>query len=259
MNGTPHDRTRLSPETWEAVEETLAAYALGALPAPDADGVARHLALCAACRAEVSGMAAAASLLPLTCEPAEPSPELRRRLLAAVDADTARARPGLQALPPARVAPTPAGRAAPTWRPWLLTAAAALLALGVGFSNVVLRQELREREGELALYESAARSWALSGTAAQEGARGVLVQPGTGAPMLLLQDLPALPADRAYQVWVIRGGQPVSVGVLPPRADGQQVLALNQPLGDAQAVAVSVEPAGGSPSPTGAVVLATNL
>jgi anti-sigma-K factor RskA len=60
-------------------------------------------------------------------------------------------------------------------------------------------------------------------------------------------------------VWVIRNGQPASAAVLRPGAEGQQKVELEQPLSGAQTVAVSVEPAGGSPSPTGPIVLAGNL
>jgi anti-sigma-K factor RskA len=77
--------------------------------------------------------------------------------------------------------------------------------------------------------------------------------------MLLLQDLPRQPASRTYQVWVIRDGPPASAAVLPPGADGQQVVELQQDLDGVHTVAVSVEPAGGSPSPTGPIVLAGNL
>jgi anti-sigma-K factor RskA len=260
MNGMPHDRARLSPQAWEVLEETLVAYALGALSDAELADVRRHLALCPACRAEVGELTAAVTLLPLAVEPVEPTPELRGRILAAARAAPA-AEPPLRIVPAApSVGPQPVARRPSVWRPWLLTAAAALLAVGVGFSNVVLRQDLQERERQLAVFESASRTLALAGPAEQQGARGVLVErAGGGTPVLLLEGMPAPEGNRTYQVWVIRGGQPVSAGVLPPRAAGQQRLELTQSLTGVQTVAVSVEPAGGSPSPTGPIVLATNL
>jgi anti-sigma-K factor RskA len=259
MNGTPHDRARLSPQAWEVLEETLAAYALGALPDAEITDVRRHLALCPACRAEVGELAAAVTLLPLGVKPAEPTPELRGRILAAARTAPA-AEPLLRIVPAAPEArPQPPARRPSAWRPWLLTAAAALLAVGVGFSNVVLRQDLQERERQLAVFESASRTVALAGPAELQGAKGVLVERAGGAPVLLLEGMPSPEGNRTYQVWVIRGGQPVGAGVLPPRAAGQQRLELTQSLEGVQTVAVSVEPAGGSPSPTGPIVLATNL
>jgi len=41
MNGTPHDFAELAPAEREALEETLAAYALGALPELEANAVLR--------------------------------------------------------------------------------------------------------------------------------------------------------------------------------------------------------------------------
>jgi anti-sigma-K factor RskA len=268
MNGTPHDRARLSPAAWEALEETLSAYALGALPGGEAADVQRHLGVCPACRAEASELAAVVGVLPAVCEPAEPPAGLRERVLAAArtELDAPAAPPPLRTVAPAPdgstapvARPTPVRRTATIWRPWLLTAAAAALAVGVGFSNVVLRGELREREAQLDVYESANRVLALAGPAEQQGGRVVLVEPAAGrSPTLVVDRLPALPPDRAYQVWVIRGGQPVSAAVLPP-AEGPRLVELRESLAGAQTVAVSVEPAGGSPSPTGPVVLATNL
>ena len=43
MNDRPHDRARLTPAEWEAVQEDLTAYVLGALPADEATRVAQHL------------------------------------------------------------------------------------------------------------------------------------------------------------------------------------------------------------------------
>ncbi len=303
MNGTPHDPARLSPQALEALEETLAAHALGALPEAEAQAVGRHLATCAACRAVTADLTATVALLATVPEPAAPSAAIKERLLAAARAEQAsggtaapdraptrlpQAEPGLvptpasepasgaAPLPPgepgATVAPLPfPGRArrAPrsqvarraAWSPWAAGAAAAVLvALGMGIWNAQLRGELRAQQQETALIQSARQAWALAPTPEGRGGRGLLVERAAGAPpVLLLQDLPRPPADRTYQVWVIRDGPPASAAVLQPGAGGQQVIELQQDLEGARTVAVSVEPAGGSPSPTGPVVLAGNL
>jgi anti-sigma-K factor RskA len=262
MNEAPHDRARLAPEAWDALAETLAAYALGALPEAEAQGVARHLVACAACRTEARALQAVAGLLAVACPPAEPSPTLREAVLAAVAAAPAGpAPPPVWRLAPAPEEAAPAGRRGGAWwRPWLLTAAAALLAVAVGISNVLLRQELRAREAALAIYEAAARSWALEGEAAAQGARAMLIEPaGGGRPMLVVQVLPAPPAGRAYQVWVIRGGQPVSAGLLHRLDAPPMLMELPEALAGAEGVAISVEPASGSPRPTGPIVLGARL
>lgn len=266
MNGTPHDPTRLSPQALEALEDTLTAYALGALPEPESTAVTRHLAICAACRDLTAGLAATAGDLAATPAPVVPSAGLKERLLAAARAEQATGEPATApAAPPAF--PDAAGaarhgatrRAAP-WFPWLATAAALLVSLSVGVWNAQLQGDLREQREESTLIRAARQSWALTPTADGRGGRGLLMDPAAGGPpVLLLQDLPRQPAGRTYQVWVIRDGQPASAAVLRPGGESQQVVELQQGLSGVRTVAVSVEPAGGSPSPTGPIVLAGNL
>ena len=69
-----------------------------------------------------------------------------------------------------------------------------------------------------------------------------------------------VPAGRALELWMLPDGRaPVSVGLVP--ATGIDRVALRAPAGvalqDIPALAVSVEPAGGSPTgaPTGPVIL----
>jgi anti-sigma-K factor RskA len=68
-----------------------------------------------------------------------------------------------------------------------------------------------------------------------------------------------LPSGRALELWMLPDGRaPVSMGLIP--AAGIDRLALRSPVGvalqDIPALAVSVEPAGGSPTgaPTGPVI-----
>jgi anti-sigma-K factor RskA len=71
------------------------------------------------------------------------------------------------------------------------------------------------------------------------------------------RDLPALPADKAYQLWVIADGKPVSVGMISADASGALTLAgsLQPELSTVSAVAVTAEPASGSQTPTMPIVL----
>ncbi|MGH8225279.1 MAG: anti-sigma factor [Gammaproteobacteria bacterium] len=73
------------------------------------------------------------------------------------------------------------------------------------------------------------------------------------------------PAGKSYQLWMLpgHGAKPVSLGLLPAsgEASAQLSTALLQRLKSAGALAVSVEPAGGSPTglPTGPVVYTAPL
>ncbi|WP_329791477.1 anti-sigma factor [Lentzea sp. DG1S-22] len=79
------------------------------------------------------------------------------------------------------------------------------------------------------------------------------MSPSRGKAAFLANGLPSLPADRAYQLWVVRPDGPHSAGLLqdePVVADG---------LADAWALALTVEPSGGSPAPTTTPVLAISM
>ena len=87
---------------------------------------------------------------------------------------------------------------------------------------------------------------------------------GSGRITIHAGQLPARPADRDYELWVLpKGGKPVSLGLLPSKGLFQRVLnpAQEQALASSTQVAVSIEPAGGSPTgqPTGAIVFVAPL
>ena len=70
--------------------------------------------------------------------------------------------------------------------------------------------------------------------------------------------LPALPADKVYQLWVVpQDRPPVSAGLLAPDASGHASLFFEMPadVPPPAVLAVTVEPAGGVPAPTGDKVL----
>jgi len=71
-------------------------------------------------------------------------------------------------------------------------------------------------------------------------------------------------AGKSYELWALpHGGAPVSLGLLPASGRAERTLSEPQRLAllAADKVAVSVEPAGGSPSgsPTGPIVIVTNV
>jgi hypothetical protein len=70
-------------------------------------------------------------------------------------------------------------------------------------------------------------------------------------------NLPPLPEGRVYQVWVVAGTAPISAGLLTPDASGGGMAYYNTApdIPAPQAIAVTIEPAGGLPAPTGAFYL----
>ncbi|CAN5759677.1 anti-sigma factor [soil metagenome] len=74
---------------------------------------------------------------------------------------------------------------------------------------------------------------------------------GTGAVVADQLELP--PDDRVYQLWLVGEGDPRSAGVVA-RDQRDGVVGVLSDIGDAKAVAISVEPPSGSNAPTGPIV-----
>ena len=74
-----------------------------------------------------------------------------------------------------------------------------------------------------------------------------------GYTLINTADLPPPPAGKSWQLWAIVGGSPQSMGVL---ADDARGLSATEFVAEAQAFAISLEPEGGSASPTEVVMLA---
>lgn len=99
---------------------------------------------------------------------------------------------------------------------------------------------------------------ALGGLEAAPGSQGrVLWSPESKQAVLYAYGLPAAPAGRDYQLWVIDGDTPRSEGVFPVDAQGRATHVLPElpAAAGVGAFAVTLEPAGGVPQPTGAMYL----
>ena len=70
-------------------------------------------------------------------------------------------------------------------------------------------------------------------------------------------NLPSLPPGRVYQLWFVTAQAPVSAGLLKPDETGRLTSVLDTPsdIPAPAALAVTIEPEGGSPGPTGAKYL----
>jgi hypothetical protein len=71
--------------------------------------------------------------------------------------------------------------------------------------------------------------------------------------------VPAAPAGTTYQVWLLTSGEPVSAGLFVPDAAGRVMLVAADPPKVPRAVtgvAVTLEPTGGRPAPSGPTLLA---
>ena len=234
--------------------DLAASFALEALDPDEQAGYVRHLGVCGVCRALASGYGDVADALPAALELREASAGLKERVLAPIRAQ--------------------AGREASITRPWwgrtwvapASLAAAAVFAVLLGAAlawNFSLRSRQDDQEQQLTMQgqildaiAGGGRVRQLKGTKDAPGASGTVVQsPSGGRAFILVRDLPELPEGMQYQVWRIKGATPVGAGLFSYEGPDEQMVALAVDFSDADAIGISIEPKGGSASPTGAIVL----
>jgi anti-sigma-K factor RskA len=84
-------------------------------------------------------------------------------------------------------------------------------------------------------------------------ARGALVIPRSGEPYLVLR-LSSPPTGKTWEAWVIKGQRPIAAGL--NGSGGVFTIVLSAPVDTGDVVAVTLEPAAGSSTPTSDPVLA---
>ena len=242
-------------------EDDLALYALDALDGEERAAVEAHLASCPACVGLVDEHRT--TLAALTADEAPPAAVWQR---IAADIGAARVPTPLpvvpsaptDAVPPAADEDPPAPihlrpRSRSTTR-WALIGAVAAAALVIGGVVGLVLGGAEDESDDLAELAAAAlddpdASVATLSTDAGQPAARVVVEGTTG--YVLVDDLPALPEGEEYQLWKLGGDVPVSLGVIGDGSNG--VAAVGVPAGTSE-MALSTEPAGGSPAPTGDIV-----
>ena len=257
----------MNDQTHEPFEGHAAVYVLGAFTETERAAFETHLAGCRVCADEVGLLGPVARGL-AHAVPSHEAPEaLRARVLTTV--------------PPAPIVePVESGDSGgPGFHPaWLAAAAALVLGAGLGWYGWQQRDLARSLEGELAAAADAAVAADAVAAAARRrdeilAAGDLVVFPLAGQPVapdavgrafwspsrgivFTAAGLPPLPADRVYQLWFIPE-QPVSAGLLAVDPSGIVIASLDAAPGIAAPVtmAVSIEPAGGVPAPTGDLYL----
>lgn len=214
-------------------------YVLDALPDDERDLFEEHLDRCPDCRAEASELLAAAAHLGQAVAVVPPD-ELRRKVLA----DVAVTR---------QVPPRAAGRAAGRRRAWpVLVAAAAVVAVLAAVAGVALRADQRaDRAEQLAAILTApdAHSVDVSG---EGGTMRLVTSTAHDSAVIVADGMAAPPEGKTYALWYDRDGTMVPIGLFEPDADGtvrQRVEGVPTDI-----VGVTVEPDGGSDTPTFPVV-----
>jgi anti-sigma-K factor RskA len=245
----------MSPMDDRSFEDLKDAYVLGALPDDERATVEAYLALHPERQAEVDDMVGIAGLLALAPPEQEPPADLRRRVMQVVESES--------------VQPRVAERPTSSWFGWLggfrnaALGAAAVLVVGLLSWNVLLQGDVQELRGQVEEARSAneaqqTREIELGGTWAEQGARAEVTALKDDRAILVVEDMPSMPEDRTGQVWVIHDDKPLPSGLLDPSGN-MAATAITTPLRGADAIAITIEPAGGSDKPTSDPVLVQEL
>jgi len=257
-------------------EEDILLYGLGALDGEAKSELESHLSACAECGTKLAVYRAKLALLALAAPAVKPSPIVRERILE--DFKARGGAPIKSALP----APERRGLRMAAWAPvwavvgFLLVGAATWLAVdNRRLSRSLADLELAHRRLEAASRELEAvnvRARAaleiltapqtvqvdLSPAAVHPEPHGkVFYNPGKGL-LFYVAHLPSLPSGRTYELWLIPAqGAPVDAGIFNTDSIGNgQVILPPLPSGlTAKVFAVTIEPQGGVPAPTGPKVL----
>ena len=102
----------------------------------------------------------------------------------------------------------------------------------------------------------------LLGTGPWSSARGIVIVSYTSnRGLLLVGDLPPLPPDRIYQVWLVKDGVKYGAGwfTVDPLGYGQTIIIPLAPFGQFDGMGITIEPSGGSGGPTGVNILKGDL
>jgi anti-sigma-K factor RskA len=246
--------------------DSLALYAMDALDDEREKAELRqHLGSCGECRRELEALRADMALLALSAAGPKPPQRSRERLLQAVAAE-----------------PRPAnkvrtrfvlGHLQPRWlrlAPTIIAVLVLIAGVALVRENLRLRttrdqlaRELQDERQRSALAQevmqmmndsSLPRMTLVSAKTQPQPQLKTIYQPQKGHILLMANNLPQLPDDKVYELWLVpaSGGSPMPAGTFSPDQKGSAMML--HAMGDggiqAKAFAVTIEPRGGSRTPT---------
>jgi anti-sigma-K factor RskA len=257
----------MSEMNHERFEDLIDAYVLGALPEEERRSFENYLAAHPERQAEIDELGAVAGLLAFSPQEQEPPPELRRKVMEVVEAEAEPRRVrGRSTF--AKVGDYLSVRS-------LALGAAALLVIGLLSWNVLLQSQVEVLQGRVqdaqgrvqdlqAQVENArdqrqqSPTVELEGSWADQGANAKVVSIQENQVILVARNMPSVPEDQTCQIWVISDDVPKPSGLFQPDRNITAAPITNS-ITNADVIAVTVEPAGGSKKPTSDPVLLANL
>ncbi|HUC43212.1 MAG TPA: anti-sigma factor [Candidatus Sulfotelmatobacter sp.] len=258
-------------------KDLILLYVFDQLEPDEAASLAAHLREgCPRCNGELAAARTLSGQLALSAPPVIPSPALKERVLNRIAESK---------VVPFRGTQPAAPKSAP--RRWPAVGAAALLAASVAAIAILIpaRHEIEALRGRLATAREAVAALEARAASAEAALRS-LGSPATrmtaleaagpdpdvagrlfreesnGAWRVFFSRMKPTRAGRTYELWFVTADQrKVPAGTFDVGADGEASLVVTPPadLGPIAFAAVTEEPAGGVPQPTGAILLVGKL
>lgn len=244
--------------------DDLDLYALGALDGEDKQALEAHLRDCPHCQQQLAAARQSTALMGLAAPPVAPPPQVKAALMDKVRAE--------KRSPAAQSAPLKTGK-----KHWGLrfSLGFGLAAAALAFATYELAKQDLERGRQLQQLQAqvardAAALQALGQvTGAPDSAQITLLQQPGGPPgqahvlynarmglAVYSGQIAPAPSDKSYQLWLVpSSGAPVDAGLVDANQQNGAVVVRLTPGLAAKAFAVTLEPLGGRPQPTGPKVL----
>ena len=237
--------------------DDVAVYALGTLPEAEAIRMREHLETCEECRDEYEALAATVTAVARSAESCTDatngavyaSPLLKARIMREVRAQSATKTAPATSAPKVRSL---------VWPAYAISAACLVIALGFGAVNLSLTNRLHHLEATQ--QEAATTRTVDDATVADllnERAKRYIVPGGevvrsNNHVYIAMDDMPQPPAGKVYQTWTQPKGSKVMVpgATFVPDRHGVAILPISSNASLLHAIAVSIEPPGGSKAPT---------
>lgn len=260
----------------------VGAYALDTLDGAELVRFERHLGRCGVCESEVRGFAATAAVLAMAVA-VVPPPGLRERVLAGaavtrqVPPVVAVRRRVLPAVPRWRVRgegregegrETVASRSRvprPGWVPGVAVAVGAgglAVAAVLGVVQVSTQHRLDSAQAygqEIAAVLTAPDARIASAPTSVGGTAAVVVSHSERRLVFTSSGLPVLPSAKVYELWLLGPGTARPAGLLPAASGGRTAPVLVSGVAADDKAGVTVEPAGGTSSPTTTPIVVLSL
>lgn len=257
--------------TWDEVKELGPLYAIGALDAEAVQAIEDFLRLATVeQQREFSEWSEVAALLPLSLPQLAPSSGIKNDLMARIanQQESAKEPSTAKVLPfkPKQSVP----RQIPGWLRMAATIALAFSSVYLAWQNYKISGQLTTSEYKLGSLQRqfeeflspATRVISMNGVETPDAHAKVVWNTDKQTWEVHIKNLPAPPSGKDYQLWYVTKDAKINAAVFSTGENGNQELKLTIPpeaIKGLSATAVTLEPKGGSPQPTGKFYLLAQI